>query len=188
MKSNLTPRCLLDTNVIYPIDIRDILLWFAHFGLFIPKWTDDIFDEWKRLMTKKGVPVSQIKKRIQNIEVAFPEAKVFGYRSIISSLNLPDALDRHVLAAAIVSNCDSIITNNLKDFPKDVLLKFDIEPISPDAFIFNQLTIYPETSMSAIKKLVAVKKTPPRSLDETITRYKRIRLFKTAEKLRRMTT
>ena|GEM_PF-2443558 len=25
--------CVLDTNVIYPIEIRDLLFWFAHFEL-----------------------------------------------------------------------------------------------------------------------------------------------------------
>ena len=39
--------CVLDTNVIYPIDIRDLLFWFAHYELYTPKWSDHIFDEWK---------------------------------------------------------------------------------------------------------------------------------------------
>lgn len=39
--------CLLDTNVLYPIDIRDLLFWFAFHELYTPKWTKHIFDEWK---------------------------------------------------------------------------------------------------------------------------------------------
>lgn len=38
--------CVLDTNVIYPIEIRDLLFWFAHYDLFTPKWSTHIFDEW----------------------------------------------------------------------------------------------------------------------------------------------
>ncbi|MDA9004035.1 PIN domain-containing protein [bacterium] len=34
----------------------------------------------------------------------------------------PDADDQHVLAVAIVSNVDAIITSNLKGLPADVLL------------------------------------------------------------------
>ena len=29
--------CVLDTNVIYPIEIRDILLWFAHYDFLHSK-------------------------------------------------------------------------------------------------------------------------------------------------------
>jgi hypothetical protein len=29
---------VLDTNVIYPVLIRDILLWFAQYDLYSPKW------------------------------------------------------------------------------------------------------------------------------------------------------
>jgi hypothetical protein len=32
--------CVLDTNVIYPIDIRDLLFWFASYDLFTPKWNN----------------------------------------------------------------------------------------------------------------------------------------------------
>ncbi len=48
--------CVLDTNVIYPIDIRDSLFWFAYYELYTPKWSKHIFDEWKDVMIRKGVP------------------------------------------------------------------------------------------------------------------------------------
>lgn len=31
--------CVLDTNVIYPLWIRELLLWFANYDLFTPKWS-----------------------------------------------------------------------------------------------------------------------------------------------------
>lgn len=54
---------VLDTNVIYPIEVRDILFWFAHFDLFTPKWSKHIFDEWEDVMQRKGVTEVEIKKR-----------------------------------------------------------------------------------------------------------------------------
>ena len=38
---------VLDTNIIYPIEIRDVLFWFAHYELFTPKWSNHIFEEWE---------------------------------------------------------------------------------------------------------------------------------------------
>jgi hypothetical protein len=46
---------ILDTNVIYPVIIRDLLLWFAYYDLYTPKWSSHIFDEWKDVMRRKGV-------------------------------------------------------------------------------------------------------------------------------------
>jgi len=113
--------CVLDTNVIYPIEIRDILFWFASFDLFTPKWSQHIFNEWEEVMKRKGVPPTEIKKRINRAQLAFPDALVEGYESHIDSLQLPDEKDRHVLAAAIQVNASIIVTNNLRDFPASYL-------------------------------------------------------------------
>ena len=37
---------VLDTNVIYPVIIRDLLLWFAFYDLYTPKWSNHIFDDF----------------------------------------------------------------------------------------------------------------------------------------------
>jgi len=47
---------------------------------------------------------------------AVPDALVTGYEPLISNLELPDAYDKHVLAAAIRAGAQAIITFNLKDF------------------------------------------------------------------------
>ena len=47
----------------------------------------------------------------------FPDATVREYEVLISTLELPDADDRHVVAAAIHSQASLIVTANLKDFP-----------------------------------------------------------------------
>ena len=46
-----------------------------------------------------------------------PDCLVTGYEPLISGLSLPDADDRHVLAAAIHVGASLIITYNLSDFP-----------------------------------------------------------------------
>ena len=79
--------CVLDTNVIYPLEIRDLLLWFAHFELFTPKWSETIFEEWVNVMKSKGISDKEIKKRVDNVDLAFPDAKVSDYKGLIASLN-----------------------------------------------------------------------------------------------------
>ena len=114
-------KAVLDTNVIYPIVIRDLLFWFAFYELYTPKWSTTIFREWKDVMIRKDITEEEAEKRVQKANSAFPDALVSNYESLIINLTLPDENDRHVLAAAIKSNADIIVTNNLKDFPKEYL-------------------------------------------------------------------
>lgn len=88
--------CVLDTNVIYPIDIRDLLFWFASYDLFTPKWSKHIFREWEDVMKRKGIPDEEIKKRLSKAQLAFPDALVDNYEPLVNSLELPDEKDRHV--------------------------------------------------------------------------------------------
>jgi len=71
------------------------------------------------------------------------DALVTGYEDLIESLHLPDPDDRHVLAAAIRGRADVIVTANLRDFPKNVLEQFGIEPQHPDEFIVCLLDLAP---------------------------------------------
>mgnify|MGYP000152492899 FL=1 len=91
---------------------------------------------------------------------------VTGYESLIPSLNLPDPDDRHVLAAAIVGRCDAIVTQNLKDFPPEVLALFGIETQHPDDFFSNQLSLAPGLVCSALRKVRARLKNPPKTAEE----------------------
>ena len=72
--------------------------------------------------------------------------------------------DRHVLALAIKTNEDLIITNNIKDFPKEVLASFDIKAKIPDDFLTDIIDLNKELSLAAFRKLLLNKKQPP--LDE----------------------
>lgn len=156
--------CVLDTNVIYPIEIRDLLFWFAHYDLFTPKWSAIIFTEWENVMRRMGVSEAEIKKRIERANVAFPDAKVNNYESLISALDLPDSDDRHVLAAAIKTNANIIVTNNLKDFPSDYLASFGLIAKSADDFLTDIIDLNPEIAIKAFKELVLNRRNP--DLDE----------------------
>lgn len=156
--------CVIDTNVIYPIEIRDLLLWFAHFDLYTPKWSKHIFDEWEKVMKEKGVDDAEIQKRINNVNEAFPDAFVNNYESLIESLDLPDSKDRHVLAAAIKTNANIIVTNNIKDFPADYLSKFGLSAKSADDFLTDIVDLNHEAAVEAFKTLVLHRRNP--DLDE----------------------
>ncbi|UCH26305.1 MAG: PIN domain-containing protein [Trueperaceae bacterium] len=66
-------------------------------------------------------------------------ALVRGYEALIETLELPDPDDRHVLAAALHARAGVIVTQNLKDFPEDILEPLGVVALSPDRFISSLL-------------------------------------------------
>lgn len=160
MIHSLRFTCVLDTNVIYPITIRDLLFWFARFDLFTMKWSQHIFDEWADVMERKGVNKEEVDKRIAKAIKAFPNAFVENYEPLIESLVLPDKEDRHVLAAAIKTNANVIVTSNLKDFPNDYLSTFGLTAKSADDFITDTIDLNPEVAINAFRKMVLHKRNP----------------------------
>jgi predicted nucleic acid-binding protein len=157
-------KAILDTNVVYPVIIRDLLFWFAHYDLYTPKWSENIFDEWKSVMERKGITETEAAKRVAHANSAFPDALVHNYQWIIPTLNLPDPEDCHVLAAAIKANADIIVTNNIKDFPKDYLSSYGIKAITADEFLTDIIDLNQEHAVAAFKEMVLHKRNP--DLDE----------------------
>jgi predicted nucleic acid-binding protein len=173
--------CVLDTNVIYPLWIRDLLLWFAYHDLFTPKWSKHIFDEWMDVMNRKGISTEAARKRIEIINAAFPDALVENYEPLIEMLQLPDSKDRHVLAAAIKTNANLIVTNNLRDFPLDYLASFGLKAKNADDFFSDIIDLKHNTSLKAFKDLVLNKKNPPYDAYQVLDIFRRNGLKGTAD-------
>lgn len=174
---------VLDTNVIYPVAVRDLLLWFAHYDLYTPKWSAHIFEGWKRVMIRKGVAEEEAIKRVEAPNRAFPDAFVQHYQGIISSLTLPDPDDCHVLAAAIKSNANVIVSNNIKDFPEEYLRSFGIRVQSADDFLTDIIDLNHELSIKAFREMVMYKKNPEMDIYQVLEQFRNIGLKDTADYL-----
>jgi predicted nucleic acid-binding protein len=174
---------VLDTNVVYPVIIRDILFWFAYYDLFTPKWSEHIFDEWKKVMKEKGVSDEEAEKRISKANTAFPDALVQNYEGLINHLKLPDINDRHVLAAAIKTNANLIVTNNIKDFPEEYLQSFSIHAKTADDFLTDIIDLNQEQAIAAFKEMVLNKKNPKQDEFEVLDLLRNAGLKDTANYL-----
>lgn len=125
-----------DACVLYPAALRDLLMWLGLSGLYRARWTSQIHEEWKRnvLKNRPDLTSEQVDNTSTMMDQAIPDGLVTGYEELCSSLDLPDPDDRHVLAAAIRSKAEVIVTFNLKDFPSHILAAYDIEPMHPHFF------------------------------------------------------
>lgn len=116
------------------------MIELAASGLFRAKWTKRIHDEWIRnlLENRKDLDEPRLRTTAARMDAAVLDSLVQDYDALIPTLTLPDADDRHVMAAAIKINADAIVTFNKRDFPASVLSPYGIEIQHPDDFIHNQ--------------------------------------------------
>ena len=129
-------RAVLDTCVIYPTVMREVLLGVAATGAFTPLWSDRILEEWARAAIKLGPEgEAQARGEAAMLGVRWPDARVTWKPSLEARLWLPDPADVHVLAAAVAGSADVIVTLNAKDFPRNVLAEEGVSRADPDAFL-----------------------------------------------------
>lgn len=176
---------LFDSSVLYPAPIRDILIELAINGLYQAKWTEEIHEEWIRnlLKNRKDLQRFQLERTKDLMNKSIPDCLVCGYKNLINIVNLPDPDDQHVVAAAIKSNSQLIVTNNIKDFPNNVLSDFDIESINADDFFLDQLDLNRPLFLRSIKEIRKRLKSPPKTSEEYLFILQQVRLFSTVEEL-----
>ena len=72
---------------------------------------------------------------------------LWNYEGLISTLTLRDPDDCHVLAAAIKANANLIVSNNIKDFPKEYLSTFGLSVKTADDFLTDIIDLNHEVSI-----------------------------------------
>ncbi|HEX2208096.1 MAG TPA: PIN domain-containing protein [Longimicrobium sp.] len=134
------PAAVLDANVLYPFQLRNLLLHLAVDGLFEPLWSDQIIEECMRnLRSTAGLSEAQCAHLLGQMRGAFPEAWGTGYEGAADGLHVPDEGDRHVIALAIHHEAEVIITRNGRHFPEAQLREVGVRPMEPDQFVARLL-------------------------------------------------
>lgn len=73
-------------------------------GLFRAKWTDAIHAEWMRnvLKNRSDITRDQLERTKHLMKTNVMDCLVSEYEHLIEAIMLPDADDRHVVAAAVL--------------------------------------------------------------------------------------
>lgn len=186
-------RAVLDANVLFPFSLRDTLLRLAEpapspapVPLYIPLWSERILDEMVRNLVEDGrMDQDQADRLASLMRSAFEEAAV-GEEAIValegSMTNDPG--DRHVLAAAVASGADAIITFNLDHFSPEACDPFAVEPTHPGEFLLALYGLAPEVVVEEVHQQAADLTNPPWSFDELVGALERAGVEQFAEALR----
>lgn len=129
-------RVVLDACVLIPMPLADTLLRMAEAPrLYLPKWSQTIMDEVTRnLISKWEMQPEKALRRADELRRHFPEAWVEGFETLIDVLT-NDPKDRHVLAAAVRSHSELIVTYNRRHFPAASLQPWGINVEAPSTFL-----------------------------------------------------
>jgi hypothetical protein len=162
------PIVILDACVLYPFQLRNLLIQFAVDRLVGIRWTAQIHDEWIRNLATNSDSLShdRLVRTRDLMNTVLPDALVLGHEPLIESVNLPDPDDRHVVAAGIISGASAVITWNLRDFPSEELSRHGLRVQNPDSLLTDLYVAAPELVIYSTRNARAnLRRSTPSAID-----------------------
>lgn len=151
---------LLDTCVLWPSLQRDFLLSLAAEGLYRPVWSSAVLGElWETETAKhvdRGGDAADARWRadhlLEQMRSAFFDAEVEGWERLEGTFGLPDPDDEHLLAAAVVSGAEAVVTDNVRDLPPR-LVPPPVQVLRARDFAFDTVAVSPARARAAVARI-----------------------------------
>ena len=145
-------RVIFDTCVLVPSFLRAVLLAAADGSQVEVLVSPRILQEWVRA-GKTPLQSLEAKAAVTRFRWQY-ETAICPDPTSLAQFWLPDPNDIHVLGLAVVQDASVILTHNKKDFPKSVLLTYDIKVLDPDEFLRKLLKQNLNEIQSALNPIV----------------------------------
>lgn len=180
-------RVVLDACVLYSAPLRDFMMHLSLLDVIEARWTNLIHEEWIRsiLRDRPDLDRERLERTRRLMDENTRDSLVTGFEHLIPKLRLPDADDRHVLAAAIHCEADAIITFNLKDFSAKAIRRYGVRVFTPDELLSSLSEEFEEQICLAFRRQLQSLKSPPLRRDDLLQIFSTIGLKRTAKGLRR---
>ncbi len=156
---------VLDACVLAPANTCDLLLRLAETPrLYVPQWSEDILAEVRRTQVEKLKWPEELARYWQEqVRASFPEAVIGGYEKLTEVCE-NDPKDRHVLAAAIKSKAELIVTSNLKHFPRAALEPWGISAVHPSSYLITLYAMDPGVVVAKLEAIARRRKLAPEEM------------------------
>lgn len=173
-------RLFLDTNVLFGSLSSDMFLSMAEYKpLDIHVyWSDYVMSELEehlteRLITLHGFDQSNARDhamhRITAMMSAFPKALTTGWRAYadVALKYVSDPDDAPILAAALESHADRLVTSNVKDFDAEQIgLVFGLRVERPGVVLEELITAHSKQVDTALRRMLSQHRRPPKTMEE----------------------
>lgn len=177
---------LCDANVLYGSLLRDLLVRLGVSGALRPRWTPRIEQEWVEnlLDHRPDLSRARLERTCALMHRAVPEGQVeVGDESAVGAL--PDPDDRHVLAAALASGAEVLLTFNEEDFPVS-LVPAPLIVCHPDRFLVRCLQVQAGEVIAAAQGILRTLNDPQLSPTDFVDGLRRAGLPELAKTLHRL--
>jgi predicted nucleic acid-binding protein len=164
-------RVFLDTNVLFPFSVMDLMLALTEDGLHEVMWTDDLLDEWERVIVRERQRSPDAAAAIAaTIREFFADACIPGesYRSLVTQVDGPDLDDNMHMAAAAAAQVQALVTWNERDFDCEFLKSHAVQVVNPDDYLCALYEEFPEEVVDVIVRIAVGKRRPPMTPTDVI--------------------
>ena len=146
--------------MLYSRALRDYLLYSVRARLVSVAWSQSILEEMTEhlMLNRPGFTQESADRLVRAMTTAFPYAQHDPddtQLQVVAGLDLPDADDRHVVAAALAAEAPFICTHNTKDFPPDVLAGLGLTVVTPDDLLCQLVSEHQESMLWVHRTSVA---------------------------------
>lgn len=164
------PVAVLDADVIYGIEVTDVLLTMATRRVIRVHWSLEILDEMRRnLVQRPNVTAEAVAYRIERMGAALPDALAKPPPELVAGMPI-NAKDRHVLALAVHLEAEFVVTKNLQDFPSDLCGPYGVKPVGPDEFLVFVAETNLGTARSVVAEIAGRRMNPPQTITGLLDR------------------
>lgn len=181
-------RVFIDTSELFPYTIMDILLTLSEDRLFDWMWTDELLDEWERVIVREKHRTPESARSVTNaVRRWFVSTRIdpASYRSRISDALSPDAADRVHIAACLAGRVDVVVTRNTSDFSTEQLGQHGVSVRTADEYLVELLRRRPTAVQESIVRLASHRTRPSITPCELVDRISRAGAVGFARRLHR---
>ncbi|QAY68798.1 PIN domain-containing protein [Xylanimonas protaetiae] len=162
-------RVFIDTSELYPFTIMDVLLTLSEDLLFTWVWTDEVLDEWERVIVDDGVRTAASPRSVTGaVRTHFRRYRIdpARYRHQITEDLSSDPGDRAHAAACIYGDVDVLLTRDATGFQAPALAAAGVHVTRSDDYLCTLLARHPHATTESFTRTAASRKNPPVSTVE----------------------
>ena len=156
-------RVFVDTNVLFPFSVMDVMLALTEDGVHEVLWSQALLAEWERVIVREQRRSAAAAAAITAaIRECFAEGEVpeSAYAHLVAQMPGGDPDDRIHMAAAIAGGAEAIITWNQADFPAGPLADHGVRVCRPDEYLCGLLESWPGGVVATVVRLASEKRRP----------------------------
>lgn len=166
------PSAYLDSNILLPYYLSDLVLTLAHYGFYKFYWSEYLLDEMRQVAARKG----RQRRSLDSLNSQWEAIQSSGlgknliaesiWKEILPKISGPDLDDYPHAAAAIAVGVDFLVTENLRDFNANLLLGNGVQVIGADDFLLALALGQEEFMIEVLRKRISEFSTPGLALGE----------------------